>query len=145
MVSKKRFVRKGNYINRKSSTAKFPAKITCWAGISCRGATEIVMMDQGVNVDSELYCAILEEAFIPFNEKVYAGLKKTLSHCGLRSRYICSRQRQKSYQSSFFAVSERQTHRDSWMASRKPRFEPDRAHVERTKTVCQVGKLLPFD
>ena len=53
---------------------KFPPKIMVWAGISARGATQIVLLRGGMHVDSELYCRVLEQAYLPFTQVILSLL-----------------------------------------------------------------------
>ena len=53
-------------INYVSYRPKHPVKVTCWAGISCRGTTDIVIFD-GIMTAS----CYVEKSLVPFIQKVY--------------------------------------------------------------------------
>lgn len=53
--------------------AKHPAKLHCWAGVSSRGATKLIIFDGSVRMDAPLYIEILRAGLLPFMEEKYGG------------------------------------------------------------------------
>uniref|UniRef100_A0A1I7WU91 Cytochrome P450 n=1 Tax=Heterorhabditis bacteriophora TaxID=37862 RepID=A0A1I7WU91_HETBA len=58
-------------VGRRRSVAKYPLKVHVWAGISRRGATRIAIWDGKNRMNSELYCRIIEDFYVPFLKNVY--------------------------------------------------------------------------
>lgn len=61
--------RKIRHQRRLKPKPKHPPKVHIWAGISCRGATSVVVF-KGI-LNSTRYCEILESALLPFLNKTF--------------------------------------------------------------------------
>ncbi|WKY07522.1 hypothetical protein Q1695_007187 [Nippostrongylus brasiliensis] len=45
------------------SRAKHPAKVHIWGGISCRGATDLIILPGTTRIDTTLYYKMIERAY----------------------------------------------------------------------------------
>jgi len=58
--------RKGEKLMTLRSRAKYPVKVHVWAGISWRGATQVLIMPDRTRINSQIYRKMLLSAFLPF-------------------------------------------------------------------------------
>uniref|UniRef100_A0A1I7XFN4 DDE_3 domain-containing protein n=1 Tax=Heterorhabditis bacteriophora TaxID=37862 RepID=A0A1I7XFN4_HETBA len=74
------FFTKDNYFGRLRPRAKHPAKIHLWGGISMRGATALTIFPGNVRLDSEKYCQIINDIYLPFKNIVYNGYTRLVQN-----------------------------------------------------------------
>uniref|UniRef100_A0A1I7XCD1 DDE_3 domain-containing protein n=1 Tax=Heterorhabditis bacteriophora TaxID=37862 RepID=A0A1I7XCD1_HETBA len=74
------FVTKDDYFGRLRPGAKHPAKIHVWGGISMRGATALAIFPRNIRLDSEKYCQIINDIYLPFKNIVYNGYARLVQN-----------------------------------------------------------------
>ncbi|KAL6740914.1 hypothetical protein Aduo_014222 [Ancylostoma duodenale] len=67
------FIQEGDQFARLRNRAKHPSKVHVWGGISARGATQLVIIPGSTRINSEYYCRILKQAYLPFLSAKYGG------------------------------------------------------------------------
>ncbi len=72
---RKAFVKNGHKHMVLRSKAKHPVKVHIWAGISWQGATKIVIFNGKCRMNSELFCRVIKEVYVPFAKKTYDAIK----------------------------------------------------------------------
>uniref|UniRef100_A0A1I7X4N8 DDE_3 domain-containing protein n=1 Tax=Heterorhabditis bacteriophora TaxID=37862 RepID=A0A1I7X4N8_HETBA len=74
------FVTKDDYFGRLRPVAKHPPKIHVCGGISMRGATALTIFPENVRLNSEKYCQIINNIYLPFENIVYNGYARLVQN-----------------------------------------------------------------
>uniref|UniRef100_A0A1I7XDJ0 DDE_3 domain-containing protein n=1 Tax=Heterorhabditis bacteriophora TaxID=37862 RepID=A0A1I7XDJ0_HETBA len=74
--SRSYFIQKGSYFDRLRPCAKYPVNIHVWGEILVRSATTLAIFPEKFRLDSEKYCQIIREIYVPFNNLAYNGFSR---------------------------------------------------------------------
>uniref|UniRef100_A0A1I7X1H4 DDE_3 domain-containing protein n=1 Tax=Heterorhabditis bacteriophora TaxID=37862 RepID=A0A1I7X1H4_HETBA len=69
-----------DYFGRLRPGAMHPPKIHVCGGISMRGATALTIFPENVRLNSEKYCQIINDIYLPFENIVYNGYARLVQN-----------------------------------------------------------------